>query len=95
VSEVESATVGDLDEARRAIRVYGRSRRTSGIGTCISPTTCSRRSSRRVAADHYVYALTDYTEADYSIALARYAAAGSDVTGSSVPQFVPGPKKKG
>jgi hypothetical protein len=28
--------------------------------------------SRRVAADHYVYALTDYREADYSIALARY-----------------------
>jgi integrase len=27
--------------------------------------------SKRVAADHYVYALTDYREADYSIALAR------------------------
>jgi integrase len=28
--------------------------------------------SKRVAAEHYVYALTDYREADYSIALARY-----------------------
>jgi integrase len=27
--------------------------------------------SKRVAADHYVYALTDYREADRSIALAR------------------------
>jgi hypothetical protein len=27
--------------------------------------------SKRVAADHYVYALTDYREVDRSIALAR------------------------
>ena len=27
--------------------------------------------SKRVAADHYVYALTDYREIDRSIALAR------------------------
>jgi hypothetical protein len=27
--------------------------------------------SKRVAADHYVYALTDYREVDPSIALAR------------------------
>jgi hypothetical protein len=27
--------------------------------------------SRRVAADHYVYALTEYREADRSVALAR------------------------
>jgi hypothetical protein len=27
--------------------------------------------SKRVAAEHYVYALTDYREADRSIALAR------------------------
>jgi hypothetical protein len=29
--------------------------------------------SKRVAADHYVYALTDYREVDRSIALARAA----------------------
>jgi integrase len=32
--------------------------------------------SQRVAADHYVYALTDYREADRSLALARVRAAG-------------------
>jgi hypothetical protein len=29
--------------------------------------------SKRVAADHYVYALTDYREVDRTIALARAA----------------------
>jgi integrase len=33
--------------------------------------------SKRVAADHYVYALTDYREVDRSIALARAAACHS------------------
>ena len=32
-------------------------------------------SSRSIAADHHVYALTDYREVDRSIALARTAAA--------------------
>jgi hypothetical protein len=30
--------------------------------------------SKRVASEHYVYALTDYREVDQSIALARVAA---------------------
>jgi hypothetical protein len=30
--------------------------------------------SKRVAADHYVYALTDYREVDRSVALARVRA---------------------
>jgi integrase len=44
--------------------------------------------SKRVAADHYVYALTDYREADYSIALAR-CQARTDELARSIPPSVP------
>lgn len=36
-----------------------------------SPTSELLGDSKRVAADHYVYALTDYREVDKQIALAR------------------------
>ena len=42
--------------------------------------------SKRVAADHYVYALTDYREVDRSVALAR----ARDVTGLCPPRCPPG-----
>lgn len=36
----------------------------------------SRRLGRRVAADHYVYALTDYREVDRALARARVTRVG-------------------
>ena len=39
--------------------------------------------SKRVAADHYVYALTDYREVDRSIPLARVPCRSEDSTGDS------------
>ena len=57
---------------------------TGGYGWTFRPTRLTGREaiveavllgdSKRVAADHYVYALTDYREVDRSIALARASA---------------------
>jgi integrase len=45
--------------------------------------------SKRVAADHYVYALTDYREVDRSIALVRAAQNERSVRARAVPVLSP------
>lgn len=83
VSELETATVGDLDEHRRAIRLrwtfekndrYRLLELPDDLYTALAEVAELLGDSKRVAADHYVYALVDYREVDCTIALARVGA---------------------
>lgn len=69
VNELATAQVGDLDEhlRRRGSLYYKRTGSLAEVAQLLGD-------SSRVAADHYVYALTDDREVDRSIALARVLA---------------------
>ena len=54
-----------------AHRTFDRFRIEIGPGVSLGRVAELLGDSKRVAADHYVYALTDYREIDRSIALAR------------------------
>jgi hypothetical protein len=66
---------------RRELHVLGSASWRNGAARCTTKDTGSLADvaellgdSKRLAAEHYVYALTDYREVDRSIALARVAA---------------------